>query len=645
MTAKRVTLIELSVYENMVPLVSGYLQAYACQDQAIADHYEFDIYARGLRDDPDQLAEDLIQRDSDIYAFSCYIWNMGLVRQVMQRLQKSRPDAYYLLGGPQVMNRAAEYVEPEQTKVVVCNGEGEQPFYEFLRAVATDEPDFDQVSSVSYWAGGELRTSVLTPRLKHLDELPSPFTAGIFDGGEYTFSVLETNRGCPFHCGFCFWGAATNSKVFKFDEDRVKADISWISENCIASVFIADANWGLSPRDVDLSKHIVACKQEHGFPTAMVIAAAKNRPERVSEITEILIQGGLVTSQPISLQTVSPDALKLIDRENIRESAYIDLQRTLNDKNMSSFIEMIWPLPGETLESFQAGVGRLCRMRADTLTIYPQLLLPNTSLFEQREALGIEVVRAPDDRAEADVVIATKWVTPEECVEGTWFYYAVQSLYNARAGYYLARYLDDAGILPFEDFFAAVSSFVQQRDDEISQFISRSVSTADNYDLLNIGLSAHLVLHSHRGAFDRLLYDFAQAQTWWSDPLARCALDIDLVARPYIYSEPFREPAVPASAVRWVNPTDRGVTVELPAEMSSLPARVGLVPPGTDAVRLQVEHPREGKMPHPRLRDDAHNAAYCHVMIQRLRTLIPKVTVLDGVAADAELIALSQQSA
>jgi hypothetical protein len=371
----------------------------------------------------------------------------------------------------------------------------------------------------------------------------------------------------------------------------------------------------------------VACKQEYGFPTSMVIAAAKNRPERVAEITEILIQGGLVTSQPISLQTVTPDALRLIDRENIRETTYIDLQRTLTEKNMSSFIEMIWPLPGETLESFQAGVGRLCRMRADTLTIYPQLLLPNTSLYEQREAFGIEVVRAPDEHAEADVVIATRWVTAEECVEGTWFYYAVQSMYNARAGYYLARYLDDRGIAPYEEFFAAASRFLQRRDDEISRFVARSVSTADNYDLLNIGLAAHLVLHSHRDTFDRLLYDFARTQPWWSDPLARCALDIDLVARPYIYSEAFRPPAVPATEARWVDPTDRSVTIELPAGMSGLPAELGLVPPGTDAARLHIEHTREGKMPHPRMRDDAHNAAYCHVMIQRLRTLIPKVTV------------------
>src|SRR5262249_19229724 len=152
-------------------------------------------------------------------------------------------------------------------------------------------------------------------------------------------------------------------------------------------------------------RHIVEQKKEYGFPTSMVIAAAKNRPERVVEITEILVRGGLVTSQPISLQTVNTDALQLIDRQNIRETTYTDLQRTLNEKGISSFIELIWPLPGETLESFKAGVGRLCRLHADTLTIYPQLLLHNTEIYRRREAYGIEVSRAPDPCAEADVVV------------------------------------------------------------------------------------------------------------------------------------------------------------------------------------------------------------------------------------------------
>jgi radical SAM superfamily enzyme YgiQ (UPF0313 family) len=386
---QRVTITEFSVYENTFPLVAGYLQTYALQDPRIAQAYDFETATFSIRSSLGEIAERLLEDESHVYGFSCYIWNMGLVRRVVDELVRLRPDAVFILGGPQVMNHGFEYI-PQTGNVLVCNAEGEQPFYELLLEMLNPSPSLEGVSGITYRReDGELVTTPATPRLQTLEGLPSPFTSGLFDDGEYTFTVLETNRGCPFHCGFCFWGAATNSKVYKFDQLRVEKDIRWIAEQSISSVFIADANWGISPRDVDLSRHLVACREELGFPLSLVIAAAKNRPERVAEITQILVEGGLVTSQPISLQTVNQDALQLIERDNIREDKYTQLQQTLSEKNISSFIELIWPLPGETLATFKSGIARLCRLGADTLTVYPQLLLHNTALFEARETLGL----------------------------------------------------------------------------------------------------------------------------------------------------------------------------------------------------------------------------------------------------------------
>ncbi|MFE9402176.1 B12-binding domain-containing radical SAM protein [Streptomyces sp. NPDC006530] len=633
---RQVTIVELSVYDNTVPLVAGYLQCYATRDPHIDETFGFSIYSRSLRTSPDEMLAELLAQQSEVYAFSCYIWNMGVVRRLFEGLLSARPDARFVLGGPQVMNHAADYVPSDATHVVVCNGEGEQAFYEYLCQIADGEPDFSQVSGISYFSdAGELITTDDSPRLVKLDEVPSPFAAGLFDDGEYTFSVLETNRGCPFHCGFCFWGAATNSKVYKFETERVMGDIEWIARNGVASVFIADANWGLSPRDVDLSRYIIENRKKHGFPTSMVIAAAKNRPERVAEITDILVQGGLVTSQPISLQTVNANALELIDRKNIRESTYMELQKSLNDKGISSFIELIWPLPGETLESFKAGVGRLCRLNANTLTIYPQLLLHNTDIYERREVLGIEVARAPDDAAEADVVVATKWASRADVVEGAWFYYAVHSLYNARSAYHLASYLDRNGIASYEEFLSEATRFIQHRDDDLCRFFGGSVSTADNYDLLNVGKSAHMVLQSHRGVMDRLLLDFCRTQSWWADPAARLALDIDLLARPYIYAEDVVAPEVELSEARLVEVGKTGLTIEVPEELAAVPQELGLVP-GPVHGPLLFTHPRQGKMPHPRMRSMEQNAGYCHVMIQRLRQLLPTCEPLDVAPAGAK---------
>jgi len=178
----------------------------------------------------------------------------------------------------------------------------------------------------------------------------------------------------------------------------------------LESIFIADANWGALPRDVALTRHMVQGRQRHGYPLMVSMQAAKNRPDRVTEITEILVEGGMLASQPVSLQTTSPVALEMVRRKNIRESTYIELQAKLKDEQISSYTELIWPLPGETLASFGAGLERLCRSGADAIVTYPQLLLHNTPMYADRDKLGIQTLRVTDDVAEADLVVGTAWV-------------------------------------------------------------------------------------------------------------------------------------------------------------------------------------------------------------------------------------------
>ncbi len=84
----------------------------------------------------------------------------------------------------------------------------------------------------------------------------------------YAFSCYMWNIGlvrrvgCPYHCGFCYWGAATNDRVYRFDEQRVRDEITWLASHDVMCLYIADANWGMLSRDVDLSQHIADCARK-----------------------------------------------------------------------------------------------------------------------------------------------------------------------------------------------------------------------------------------------------------------------------------------------------------------------------------------------------------------------------------------------
>lgn len=640
--SRSVALVEVPLYPNTLPLASGYLQAYAQQDPEIADAFSFTIHSRSVAHPEDELTAELVALDADVYALSCYLWNMRRMRNVLVALRAARPDARFILGGPQVMNRITEYIGPDMENVTVADAEGETVFAAYLKELARPDADLADVGGISFWRDGALVTTPRPDRIKELDEIPSPFAAGIFDGADYTFAVVETNRGCPFRCTYCYWGAATNDKVHRWDLDRVKADLTWLSEHGVENLFLADANWGALPRDVELTRHLVTCKEANGYPLMVNMQAAKNRPDRVTEITDILVTGGMLTSQPVSLQTVSPAALTMVDRSNIKESTYVELQGKLHEKQISSYTELIWPLPGETLESFRQGIGRLCRMGADVIVAYPQLLLPNTPMARQVEVLGIQTVQVTDDASEADVVVGTKWVDRADYELGVWFYYAVVSAYNARGLFHTARHLEAAGVRSHEALLEDVARWFRENPDrELSRFFAESIATLDNYDINNLGKVLHKVMHSHRAELDHLLLGFARTLPGWrDDPLLRAMVELDLLARPYVYREPAVLPDVP---LHEVSVLDRGrfdLTVEMPraaAEAAGLPGVPADGDPGGqgDRVVLVVDHRGRRKMPYPRHRSLDHNASYCQAMMNRMRDVLPEWRALSPAAPTA----------
>ncbi|MDT0616052.1 B12-binding domain-containing radical SAM protein [Streptomyces lancefieldiae] len=641
---KKVVLVEIPTYENILPLASGYIQACAQDDEAVAAAYSFEIVSSPVTEDRHKLLEELAGKYADVYTFSCYIWNMKLVRWVVKELRERQPDAHYLLGGPQVMNHAATYLADAPENVSVCNGEGERTSLALLKQLMSPEPDLSQVPGLSFWSGGELVTTERAPRINNLMEIPSPFLKGVFDGYEFSMGILETNRGCPFRCTFCYWGAHTNSKVVKFEEERIREELNWISDNGLSGLFIADANWGQSPRDVEMTKHIVERSKETGYPLVVYMAAAKNRPERMSEITEIFVRGGLMVTQPISLQTLSPKSLDLVDRANIREDTFVELQRTLREKRISSYVELIWPLPGETFESFKEGLTKLCRSYADTVIVYPQLLLNNTPMYDQRELYGLTTEHVPSDVSEAEVVVATNWVSKDECREGYWLYNAMHTIYNMRGLFLLSGYLDTAGIVSYGDLFADVARYFRGRtDSDVLQLFTKSLADLTNYDVLLSGKIGHMILSTHREEFDMVLADYVTSQEWWSDPMARQAFEMDLIARPYIYREVVRVPDYEFSEITVHGLADpESFVVEVSAELARLLTEREVL--DADAwgeaesgrVTLRINHHARQKMPYMPQRSLEHNANYCHGTVLRFREILPFVEVhtLEAVSAD-----------
>jgi hypothetical protein len=622
---KTVTTVEISVFERIMPLVSGYLQAYASTDQTVASEYRFSTYTTSIKTPYETILREVLGRNSDVYAFSVYVWNSALILRLVTDLRQARPRSQVILGGPQVMHHGRKYLDPADELVTICNTEGEVTFTEYLRALSDEVPDLAGVAGLSFYRDGELVDTGPRTRIQDLNSIPSPILNGVIKP-EYSIGIIETNRGCPYHCGFCYWGAATNDRVYRFDEERVRDELTWMARNGAIFLYIADANWGMLARDVDLSQHIAECSRKYRLPSVVYFSSAKNKPHLVTKITGIFQDAGLVTSQPVSMQTLEPESLKIIRRDNIKLDAFRAVQDDLTDRDLSSFIELIWPLPGETLESFRNGIDSLCQRDAQTIIAYSHLLLHNTPIYHNRESLGLVTRPAGGGVAEAEIVVATQQVTSADFADGMRFFYATHAVWNTRSLFGVAKYLSSRHMASFAELFSSFAGYLRKLPpgDPISDLIERSIRDALYYDIGNYGLMIHTVLHEHRALFTRHLTEFARQQPWWADPMARALFEIDLINRPYVYSNtPLETFTYPFEAIRLGPASGRQHVVEVDPQLhGALRTVARLVPHETSGSSLVVDHKRR-QYPYMAAQSIDHNANYCHGMIEKVKNIVP----------------------
>lgn len=382
--------------ENHLPLALGVLYSAisAYQDGTLLSRFTL-IPINYLS--PQQILEGPYRKfGPGVWLFSNYMWSIDVNMQISQAVKQHNFANFNVHGGPSTPDYAQacqDFMFENPSVDVAVHGEGEITITDLLEQVqrneqgkiVVDSHDLSQVNGITYRDGltrNVLRTGS-RERMKSPDMIPSPYLDGVFDGyqGRVEAAIIETNRGCPYGCTFCDWGSATNQKIRKFDLDRVKDEIDWIGRNQIRVLWIADANYGLYDRDIEISKYIVETKEKYGYPQEIVVNYTKNSTWRLVEIIKVFSEGGIIGQGIISIQTTDENTLEVINRKNIRTQRYDELAQAFTDLNLPLSTDLMIGLPGMTVESFTADLQRYIDMDV-SVKAYPTQLLPNSPMAE-----------------------------------------------------------------------------------------------------------------------------------------------------------------------------------------------------------------------------------------------------------------------
>lgn len=154
-----------------------------------------------------QYAEDILraiyERRPDVIGFSCYIWNVNLVKTLIPAVRKVLPDCVLFAGGPEVSFHAATFLR-ENALDFIIRGEGEIPLCEVIGRMKRGAAYDDVPGLTLHLSDGTIREND-AGAIPDMGDVPFPYDD--LADLENRIIYYETMRGCPFRCQYCLSGA------------------------------------------------------------------------------------------------------------------------------------------------------------------------------------------------------------------------------------------------------------------------------------------------------------------------------------------------------------------------------------------------------------------------------------------------------
>jgi radical SAM superfamily enzyme YgiQ (UPF0313 family) len=337
------------------PLNIGYLAVYLNQKYGA----EVSI---SLFKDPKQLFAMTVDDKPDIIGLSLFYWNSNLNRVIIDKVRaKYGKEVVMIFGGPSVD------IDPvEQTKLferfpgidAVIPNEGELGFANLVGSyIANHSRLWDApIAGVSFRMGHQLIEGDSIGLSTDLTYLGSPYLQGYMDNfikGSFQ-PLIQTSRSCPYTCAFCVSGK-NKGKLRGFPVEQVKEEITFLakaySDRTHYTLFIADENFGILPRDAEIAIHIKQCAGQFKFPGRVFFYNDKRLTQTSRDVLENL--GDLNSlGLSVALQSENPDTLKAINRVNLTVKDIDEAIAWAASRGLTASIELIFGLPFETLQSF-----------------------------------------------------------------------------------------------------------------------------------------------------------------------------------------------------------------------------------------------------------------------------------------------------
>lgn len=380
---------------------------------------------------------------ADVYAFSCYIWNIEKTLYVCRKLKKTYK-CKIVLGGPEVAYRAKDILQQYDYIDFVLSGEGEFNFPKLVDAINLSLP-FDTVDGLTYRENGVVLS---VPEAQYTATPPNPYTQEFFDALRGRICYIETSRGCPYRCAFCLSGRCSSLRFF--DIQAVKENILLLANSGTRTVKFVDRTFNANYRRANEILNFIKDNYGNKIPQGVCFhfeIAGDILTEETLNVLSGLPMGAVQLE--IGMQSFNEETLRLINRKTDTQKLIKNIKTLLSFQNMHIHIDLIAGLTGEDLKSFKNSFNIGYNLRAHMLQMGFLKLLYGSDMRENRSKYPCEYSDKPPYE-----VTSTPWLTESEILALKNCEDALERLYNSGRFLFALDYLtNEVGIEPFQLFF------------------------------------------------------------------------------------------------------------------------------------------------------------------------------------------------
>lgn len=397
----------------------------------------------------DEILKDIYSSGADVVCFSCYIWNISFVRELIRDLVKILPKTAFWAGGPEVSYDAKKFLTemPEMTGVMV--GEGEKTFHDLLEFYIDGKDSLEEISGIAYRTGDK----IIHNGWRELMDLSAiPFVYEHLEKFENRIIYYESSRGCPFSCSYCL--SSIDKKLRFRDLELVKKELQFFLDHRVPQVKFVDRTFNCKHEHaMTIWKYIL--EHDNGVTNFhFEISADLLREEEMELMSQM--RPGLIQLE-IGVQSTNPETIRAIHRHMDLKKLEHCVNRVHSFRNIHQHLDLIAGLPYEDYDTFHQSFNDVYQMKPDQLQLGFLKVLKGSLM--QKEAEGYGIVYKEKEPYE---VLSTNWLTYGEVLKLKMVESMVEVYYNSGQFWHTLEYL-----VPFEKdaftFYEKLGSFYEKK--------------------------------------------------------------------------------------------------------------------------------------------------------------------------------------